>query len=415
VRLRYYVLWLVAMGLAEAGAAFDVSYHFGHVFDYFSIPHITVAVGVCLMVALLAWALVRERERVAGLERAALLVGAAALAVGILDEPLDLLYHLTFGVDITMWSPTHLMLNYPADVLNVCVVTALLASPAARGRGAWAIVFAIAFRNVLTTHFALYQQEYGAVALNALNTTGRAPWYVEPALWKLAGPRAAQLVTGGVPDWLYLLYFAFALSYALTLCAVVLQGRRGQRKKRRTDVWPWRFGTATALALCFVAWRLAFRGLFGAIHAAYGVIPFYVVPMGIAIDLTLAFGPQVTQRLLADRVVVLRPHLHLIVAGVAGVLAALALFGGMELMRAAHTPVPAAPLLALPFACLTGAAGAALGAWIATRVRELVSASRAVRATEPRRGRVPVLPRRVRVPALAAQRQRLVNAFSPRR
>ncbi len=39
---RYYVLWLVAIGLAESGAAFDVSYHFGHLFDYFSPPHMTV-------------------------------------------------------------------------------------------------------------------------------------------------------------------------------------------------------------------------------------------------------------------------------------------------------------------------------------------------------------------------------------
>jgi hypothetical protein len=392
VRRRYYVLWLVAMALAESGAAFDVSYHFGHLFDYFSPPHMTVAVGVCLMVALLAWALVFRRQQVVGLERAALLAGAAAFAVGIVDEPLDLLYHITFGVDITLWSPTHLMLNYPTDVLNVCLVTALLASPAARGRGAWAIAFAICLRNVLTTHFALYQQEYGAVALASLLRTGHAPWYVEPGLLALAGRRAEKLVTGSVPDWLYLIYFAFALSYALTFCAAVLYDRRRRGLTRMPGTWPWPFGAATALALCFLLWRVAFRALFLKIHAAYPVIPWYVLPMGLVIDLALVLGPRAAWQLAGSRVPALRPHLDLIVAGVAGVLSALVLFGGISLMRAAHLIVPAAPSAALPFACLTGAAGVALGARVATLVRDRTEKSAAAGKAPPRgpRAKVPV-------------------------
>ncbi|HEV2235106.1 MAG TPA: hypothetical protein VGR57_00460, partial [Ktedonobacterales bacterium] len=76
---RYYALWLVAMCLAEGGAAFDVSYHFGHLFDYFSPPHLTVAVGVFTMVGLLGWALVLRRDRVTGFERRALWAAAIAL------------------------------------------------------------------------------------------------------------------------------------------------------------------------------------------------------------------------------------------------------------------------------------------------------------------------------------------------
>jgi hypothetical protein len=378
------------MAFVETGAAFDVSYHFGHVFDYFSVPHLTVGAGVCLMVALLLWALGRERKRVVGLERAALLTGAAALAVGLADEPLDLLNHLIRGVDITLWSPTHLMLNYPADVLNVCLITALLASRTARGRGAWAIAFAFCLRNVLTMHFALYQQEYGAVALDSLNRTGRAPWYVEPQLLALAGPRAAQLVTGGVPNWLYVIYFAFALSYALTFCAAVLSGRRRGRK-RRPDRWPWRVGAATALAACFVLWRFGLRELFVGLHNAYGVVPWYVVPMGVVIDLTLVFGPPVAQRVVDPRAAASRGQLDLAAAGVAGVLAGLVLFGGMAIMRGAGQVVPAAPVAALPFACLTGAAGALLGGWIAAQVRVRVSRSLAADAALPPRARVPAL------------------------
>lgn len=369
---RYYVLWLVAMALTEIGSTLDVSWHFGHVFDEISPSHLTSFSGVCLMVGLLFWALVRERKRVVGLERTALLVAAVALAIGMLDMPFDLLWHEVFGVDITTWSPTHLMLNFPSDVYNVCVVAALLTSPAARGLGAWAIAFAVCFRNILTTHFALNQQEYGAVALASIQRTGRPPWYVEPALWKLAGPRAAQLVTGGIPDWVYLVYFAFALGYALTFGAAVLRRPSTSDAISRRAVWPLPFGSATALALVFVLWRLAFQTLFLAVHQAYMVVDWYVVPVGIVVDLSLMFGPQIVGYLLAGRGAALRPHFGLIAAALSGVLVALTLSGGIALMGATHQIVPAMPLVALPFACLTGACGTALGYTVATRVRASV-------------------------------------------
>jgi hypothetical protein len=369
---RYYVLWLVAMALTEIGSTLDVSWHFGHVFDEISPPHLTSFAGVCLMVGLLFWALVLQRDRVIGLERTALFVAAVALGIGILDMPFDFLWHQLFGVDITTWSPTHLMLNFPSDVYNVCVITALLASPAARGLGAWVIAFAVCFRNILTTHFALNQQEYGAVALASIQQTGRPPWYVEPALWKLAGPRAAQLVTGGVPDWLYLVYFSLALGYALTFGATILRGRRARKDASRYDIWPLPLGAATALALTFVVWRLAFHTLFVAVGQAYMVIDWYVVPVGIVVDLSLAFGPRVVGSLLTERVAALRPHRELIAASLSGVVAALVLYGGIALMGASGQIVPPAPLAALPFACLTGACGTALGYTVAVRVRAIV-------------------------------------------
>lgn len=369
---RYYVLWLIAMALTEIGSTLDVSWHFGHAFDEISPPHLTSFAGVCLMVGLLYWALVRERARVVGLERTALRVGAVALGIGMLDMPLDLLWHLTFGIDITTWSPTHLTLNFASDVYNVCVIIALLASPAARGGGAWAIAFGVGFRNILTTHFALNQQEYGAVALASILRTGRPPWYVEPQLWALAGPRAAQLVTGGVPDWLYLVYLALAAGYALTFGAAVLRGRLKQGVKPSSSVWPLPFGAGTALALTFVIWRLAFHTLFLAVHQAYPVVAWYIVPMGVIVDLSLAFGPGVVRYLLAERVGALRPHIELIAAATSGAVAALALYAGIALMRAAHQIVPATPLAALPFACLTGMVGTALGHTIATYVRERI-------------------------------------------
>ena len=375
---RYYFLWLVGMALTEIGSTLDVSWHFGHVFDELSPSHLTSFSGTCLMAALLAWALLRERERVVGLERKALIVAAVALAIGIADMPFDFLWHQLFGVDITTWSPTHLMLNFPSDVYNVCVIVAMLASPAARGLGAWAIAFGVCFRNILTTHFALNQQEYGAVALASINRTGRPPWDVEPALWALAGPRAAQLVTGGIPNWVYLIYFAFALTYALTFAATILR-RRTRETQGQRDVWPLPFGAATALALSFALWRQVFQAIFLAVHQAYPVVDWYVVPVGVVIDLAVVFGPRIIGALSAGRDQVFRSYTTLIVVGVSGIVAALVLYGGIVVMGATGQIIPAAPLAALPFACLTGAFGAILGHTIATRMLEAVQHARAAR------------------------------------
>lgn len=379
---RYYVLWLVGMALTEIGSTLDVSWHFGHVFDEISPSHLTSFSGTCLMAGLLLWALVRERERVVGLERKALIVAAVALAIGIADMPFDFLWHQLFGVDITTWSPTHLMLNFPSDVYNVCVIVALLASPAARSLGAWAIAFAICFRNILTTHFALNQQEYGSVALASIQKTGKPPWYVEPALWVLAGPRAAQLVTGGIPNWVYLVYFSLALTYALTFGATVL-GRRTRETRHRTDVWPLPFGVATALALVFVLWRLGFQTLFIFVHQAYPVVDWYIIPVGVVIDLAVVFGPRIARAISGGRDAARRPYAGLIVAGFSGVVAAIILYGGIALMGAAGQIVPATPLVALPFACLTGAFGAILGHTIATRVRAWVDLRAVAKVAAP--------------------------------
>ena len=371
---RYYVLWLVGMALTEIGSTLDVSWHFGHVFDEVSPSHLTSFAGTCLMAALLFWALFRERERVVGLERKALIVAAVALAIGIADMPFDFLWHQIFGVDITTWSPTHLMPNFPSDVYNVCVIVALFASPAAQSLGSWAIAFGVCFRNVLTTHFALNQQEYGAVALDSILRTGKPPWYVEPALWQLAGPRAAQLVTGGVPDWVYLIYFAFALCYALTFGATVLL-RRTRETLGRRDVWPLPFGVATALALTFALWRWGFQTLFVGVHQAYPVVDWYVIPVGIVIDLAVVFGPRLVGAVARGRSAEFRSYAELIVSGASGIVGALALYSGIVAMGASGQIVPTTPLAALPIACLTGAFGAILGHTLATRMRVAIRRS----------------------------------------
>ncbi|HEV7125865.1 MAG TPA: hypothetical protein VGN32_00300 [Ktedonobacterales bacterium] len=381
MRRRFYVAILVAMALADWGAAFDVSYHFGHVFDEFSFPHLAVAVGVGCQVALLLYALVYRRDRLVAVERVAITVALVALVIDLVDIPLDLLWHLIFGIDATTWSPTHLLFNYPTDLIVVVLVVAQLASPAARGRGAWLLAFGYFLRAVVAVHFPLYQQEIGAVALDGLNRAGKAPWYVQPELRALAGPHARQLVMGGAPAWLYPIYFALALSYALTVGRVVLAGWRGTTRTHFR--WPWPFGVATALAAGYLVWRIGLQTLYLAIHGAYTVVPWYLLGMGLVVDIVLTFGPRPIAWALAAWRPALLPREHLVAAALAGVAAALALYTGMALMGALRMVVPPAPLAALPFACVSGAAGALLGMGVGTRVSQLLTSRAEPPAASP--------------------------------
>ena len=134
---KFYVVWLTSAFLGAAGAAGDVSWHFSRLFDEFSPPHDIATAGTILNIVLLYWALVHERHRLAGPERFGLLVNAAGLVIYAVTIPLDLTYHLIFGIDITTWSPTHLMLFYSSCLGQVGALIAWLASPTARMRGGW--------------------------------------------------------------------------------------------------------------------------------------------------------------------------------------------------------------------------------------------------------------------------------------
>jgi len=95
------------------------------------------------------------------------------------------------------------------------------------------------------------------------------------------------------------------------------------------------------------------------------------------------FGPRIAGAVSGGRDAARRPYAGLIVAGFSGVAAAIVLYGGIELMGAAGQIVPATPLVALPFACLTGAFGAILGHTVATRVRAWVDLRAVAKVAAP--------------------------------
>src|SRR5581483_8603933 len=133
---KVYSLWLVAFGLKLVGAAWDTSWHFKYFFDSFSPPHNIDGLGFILASGLLIyhwggtqqaqrWA-ARLPEKLQGFTRRWILlerlgpercmdlrslrITTIGLLVFLFDAPLDQIWHYVFGLDLTTWSPTHLIL-----------------------------------------------------------------------------------------------------------------------------------------------------------------------------------------------------------------------------------------------------------------------------------------------------------------
>ena len=127
------------------GTQWDIQWHLRIGRDSFWIaPHVITYSGVTAMVlasfGMLAWTTWRARRgaRDAGTVRAAGLTGtrgwhfaAWSIALTVLAAPIDDLWHRLFGLDVTLWSPPHL-LGLAGGVLNAaaCWVIAREVYPA---------------------------------------------------------------------------------------------------------------------------------------------------------------------------------------------------------------------------------------------------------------------------------------------
>jgi hypothetical protein len=142
-----FVLWasLVAKLITGWGVQWDIQWHVTIGRDTFWIPpHVMTYAGVALSVmlsfGLLAWTTFRApRTLPPDLVSIAGVVGtrgtqiaAWGIALTVLAAPIDDLWHRLFGIDVTLWSPPHLLGILGAAVNTVgCLVMAREAYPAA--------------------------------------------------------------------------------------------------------------------------------------------------------------------------------------------------------------------------------------------------------------------------------------------
>ncbi|MBA2437027.1 MAG: hypothetical protein H0V52_01575 [Acidimicrobiia bacterium] len=151
---------LVVMGVAMVGLYWDVAWHvdFGRDTEAFTMPHLLVVVGqlalvgVAIVTVLCATAdAAPVRLRLWGLRIpwSAVLLVAFRLG-GSVAFALDDLWHRSYGLDVTLWSPPHLMLLAGGALSSVAIWLMLVeAGPVARPTALGRAIHVVACASIL--------------------------------------------------------------------------------------------------------------------------------------------------------------------------------------------------------------------------------------------------------------------------
>lgn len=300
---KVYGLWLLAFSLKLFGAGWDTSWHFKYFFDTFSPPHNINTVGFILAWLLIIyhwggtaqaqrwvkrlplflqgftrrWILVERLGPERYMDRGSLWIATTGMLVFLIAAPLDQIWHRVFGLDLTTWSPTHLALFAGTELAILGVLLGLYRRRTGE-RGAFESIGLVLFSGFLLEAFlfATGQQEYGYIALYALNhpeyvTVQHLTTFPIPALLAQAQAQggAQALATGQVPTWVYPLY------QLLVVCAVLQFARQVHPR-----IW-----TATVVTALYLAYRLLARFLLHSFDFPVSFVPYYLIGIGLSLDL----------------------------------------------------------------------------------------------------------------------------------
>ncbi|MET7464862.1 hypothetical protein [Nonomuraea sp. NPDC005501] len=270
-RVLYYG-WLVALTLKLLGSAWDVSWHFKWLRDDLAPPHLLNSAGTALALVLT----IVHGYTGYGVDRAALRLIQWGTGIFLVAVPLDLINHRVNGLDITSWSPSHIMLYLGTFFMIAGVIRGwYTGAPPGRERtvllGAF---FAFFLENV---HFPEQHQEYGVLSIGAWDNHAT---YAEPILLRFAADQMGRSVDREmmtafalpVPDALYPVY-AVVAGLSVLVVARMLIGR---------------FGAATLVAAGYVGFRTLVWPLLTFTGFPPSAVPFFLVVGGLCVDLAFA-------------------------------------------------------------------------------------------------------------------------------
>lgn len=273
VLLLAYRMWLVALLCKVLGSSWDMSWHFKWQRDDLAPPHLLNTIGTVIVVGLVAI----HTFTGMGCTKRSLRLMQSGIVMFLIAGPLDVINHRINGLDLTAWSPSHFLLFIGTALMIAGVIDGWLAlAPVGRTKTLLLTAFWVFFLE--NTLFANGQQEYGVLALRSwLAGTPDA----EPSLLRFAAETfygdptrpvdraAVEHFALPIPDWVYPLWGIGVAAVVLVIAS-------------RTIGKAW---AATAVAGVYVAYRALIWPLLVAADFPPSTVPFYLVFVGLAIDL----------------------------------------------------------------------------------------------------------------------------------
>lgn len=285
MRTSIWTLWISGLVLKLLGAAWDVSWHFRSLRETISPPHMINMAGFALISVafLLSW---KERTPKTQAALNVILVGFAAFLAAI---PFDEAWHRIFGLDLTTWSPSHLLLFSGTAITLAGVVLLYLAELGWTGdtavrairptRSQWAILGLLLFFLVEAVAFPLTYNEYVIVGAYNLDS-GQAVYEASDDILAYA-PSVQDVQYGDLP---HALYPTYTLAIALLLGVLI----------RRITGKP---GMALAILGGYSLARFSLNGILVLAGFPEGAVPWHYVLVGLAIEAAYALRVRMRHRL----------------------------------------------------------------------------------------------------------------------
>lgn len=273
--LRFcYGMWLAAFGFKLVGSSWDMSWHFMWLRDDLAPPHLINTVGTVIIIVLVAI----HSYTGLGCDKPSLRLMQTGLVVFLVAAPLDVINHRVNGLDLTAWSPSHMMLYLGTGIMQAGVLLGWvrLAPPGRFRTGVLLALWAFFLEN---TFFPNGQQEYGILGLRAWE---RGAPEAEPSLLSFAANQIGHPVdrtailhfTMPIPEWVYPLWGIAVTALILALARHTLRFR-----------W-----AGLAVAGAYVAYRCVMWLLLLGLGFPVSTVPFYLLAVGLAVDLAFTIG-----------------------------------------------------------------------------------------------------------------------------
>ncbi|WP_262379427.1 hypothetical protein [Nonomuraea sp. PA05] len=277
-----YFGWLAAFTLKVLGSAWDVSWHFKWLRDDLAPPHLLNSAGTAIVVALT----VIHGYTGYGVDKIALRLIQWGTGTFLVAVPLDLINHRVNGLDITSWSPSHILL-YVGTFFMIAGVIRGWYLGARQGRERVVVLGAFFAFFLENMHFPEQHQEYGILSLGAWDNGAT---YAEPILLEFAADQMGRPIdrtmmagfTLPVPDYLYPVYAVVGVLTVLVVARMMVG----------------RFGAATLVAGSYVLFRTLIWPLLTFTGFPPSAVPFFMIVAGLLVDLAFLVRVPVVRAVL---------------------------------------------------------------------------------------------------------------------